>query len=96
MPFKMGPIEIVLILVIILVVFGVGKLPQVGAAIGKSIRAFKEGQTGEEEEEKAGKPRRKQIKKAARKTPATAPASAPAAAVEKAAIPEALSAPSNN
>ena len=76
MPFKIGPIEIVLILVIILVVFGVGKLPQVGAAIGKSIRAFKEGQTGEEEEE-AKKPRRK-TKKAARK-----PAAAPAASEEK-------------
>ena len=70
MPFKLGPLEIVLILVIILVIFGVGKLPQVGAAIGKSIRAFKEGQTGEEEEE-AKKPRRK-TKKAVKK-PAAAP-----------------------
>jgi sec-independent protein translocase protein TatA len=32
MPFKLGPLELVLILVVILVVFGVGKLPQVGAA----------------------------------------------------------------
>ena len=70
MPFKLGPLEIVLILVIILVIFGVGKLPQVGAAIGKSIRAFKEGQPGEEEAE-AKKPRRK-TKKAVKK-PAAAP-----------------------
>ena len=48
-----GPLEIGLILVIILIVFGVGKLPQVGAAFGKSIRAFKKGQTGEEEEAEA-------------------------------------------
>jgi len=48
-----GPLEIGLILVIILIVFGVGKLPQVGAAFGKGIRAFKKGQTGEEEEEEA-------------------------------------------
>jgi len=89
MPFKIGPIEIVLILVIILVVFGVGKLPQVGAAIGKSIRAFKEGQTGEEEEE-AKKPRRKLIKKATKK------AAAPPAAIEKPPVAEALGAPSNN
>ncbi|MCL2150098.1 MAG: twin-arginine translocase TatA/TatE family subunit, partial [Dehalococcoidia bacterium] len=41
MPFKLGPLEIVLILVVILVIFGVGKLPQVGSALGKSIRAFK-------------------------------------------------------
>jgi sec-independent protein translocase protein TatA len=44
--------EIVLILVIILIVFGVGKLPQVGNAIGKGIRSFKKGQSGEDEEEK--------------------------------------------
>ena len=41
MPFRIGPWEIALILVIILIVFGVGKLPQVGGAIGKGIRAFK-------------------------------------------------------
>lgn len=52
MPFKMGPWEIALILVIILIVFGVGKLPQVGSAIGKGIRSFKKGQSGEDEEEK--------------------------------------------
>jgi len=52
MPFKMGPWEIALILVIILIVFGVGKLPQVGNAIGKGIRSFKRGQAGEDEEEK--------------------------------------------
>jgi sec-independent protein translocase protein TatA len=50
MPFKLGPFEIGLILVIILIVFGVGKLPQVGAALGKSIRSFKEGQSGADED----------------------------------------------
>jgi len=47
----MGPWEIALILVIILIVFGVGKLPQVGNALGRGIRSFKKGQSGEEEEE---------------------------------------------
>ena len=51
MPFKMGGWEIALILVIILIVFGVGKLPQVGGAIGKGLRSFKKAQSGEEEEE---------------------------------------------
>jgi sec-independent protein translocase protein TatA len=51
MPFRMGPWEIALILVIILIVFGVGKLPQVGGAIGKGIRAFQKGRHDEEEEE---------------------------------------------
>jgi len=48
---KFGIWEIVLILVIILIIFGVGKLPQVGGAIGKGLRAFKKGQSGEELEE---------------------------------------------
>ena len=51
--------EIVLILVIILIVFGVGKLPQVGNAIGKGLRAFKKGQAGEEEEEEVASPESK-------------------------------------
>jgi sec-independent protein translocase protein TatA len=51
MPFRMGPWEIGLIVLIILIVFGVGKLPQVGGAIGKGLRAFKKGQAGEDEEE---------------------------------------------
>lgn len=52
MPFHMGPMEIGLILVIILIVFGVGRLPQVGGAIGKSIREFRKARSGEAEEEK--------------------------------------------
>jgi sec-independent protein translocase protein TatA len=55
MPFRMGPWEIGLILVIILIIFGVGKLPQVGSAIGKGMRAFRLGQRGEEEEEEKKK-----------------------------------------
>ena len=51
MPFRMGPWEIGLILMIILIIFGVGKLPQAGSAIGKGLRAFRKGQQGEDEEE---------------------------------------------
>lgn len=68
---KLGPWEIALILVIILIVFGVGKLPQVGGAIGKGVRAFRKGQSGEddseeeeEEEKPKPKPKRKAVKKA--------------------------------
>lgn len=46
-----GPWEIALILVIILIIFGVGKLPQVGGAIGKAMRSFRKAQRGEDEEE---------------------------------------------
>lgn len=67
---RFGPWEIVLILVIILIVFGVGKLPQVGNAIGKGLRAFKRGQAGEEEaeeeEKETEKPRKTTRKKVAK------------------------------
>ncbi len=64
MPFRVGPWEIGLILVIILIIFGVGKLPQVGSAIGKGLRAFRRAQHGEEDEEEMPKPKKKVTKKA--------------------------------
>ena len=67
MPFRIGPWEIALILAIILIVFGVGKLPQVGGAIGKGLRAFKKGQQGEEIEEEEEEVKKPQPKKAVRK-----------------------------
>ena len=39
--FDVGVPELVMILVVALVVFGPGKLPEVGAALGKSIREFR-------------------------------------------------------
>ena len=68
MPFRMGPWEIALIVLVILIVFGVGKLPQVGGAIGKGMRAFKKGQSGEEdtEEDKGASVKKTTTKKAAK------------------------------
>ena len=51
MPFKLGPMELVIIVVIVIVIFGVGKLPQAGSALGKTMKAFKTGQAEDEEEE---------------------------------------------
>jgi len=41
---NIGTTELVLLLVIILIIFGAGKLPQVGEALGKAIRGFKQAQ----------------------------------------------------
>ncbi len=49
---RLGPVEIGLILVIVLIVFGVGKLPQVGGAIGKGLHEFRKASRGELEEVK--------------------------------------------
>jgi len=62
---RLGLPEIIIILVVILIVFGVGKLPQVGGAIGKGMRAFRKGQAGEEEEEEEI-PKKKTTKKVAK------------------------------
>ena len=84
-----GPLEIGLILVIILIVFGVGKLPQVGAAFGKGIRAFKKGQTDDEEEaeekpkKKARRKKRKVAKKVTGEEAATETVEKPAAEAEE-------------
>jgi sec-independent protein translocase protein TatA len=51
MPFRIGPWEIALILMIILIIFGVGKLPEIGGAIGRGLRAFRKGQNGDDEGE---------------------------------------------
>ncbi len=48
---QLGPLEIVIIVAAIIVVFGVGKLADVGGALGRSIREFRrEMREGQEEE----------------------------------------------
>ena len=49
MPIRMGPWEIGLILIIVLIVFGAGKLPQIGDAIGKTVKQFRKSSTQDEE-----------------------------------------------
>jgi len=49
-----GVPEIILILVIIMIFFGVGKLPDVATGLGKAVKNFRKAQRGDlEEEEKA-------------------------------------------
>lgn len=45
---NLGGMEWVIILVIVLIVFGVGKLPQIGGAIGKSIKEFRDASKDEQ------------------------------------------------
>ena len=48
-PFGLGPFELVLILAIVVIIFGVGRLPEVGGAIGKGIREFRRASKEEDE-----------------------------------------------
>ncbi len=52
--FGIGMPELIVILVIILIIFGAGKLPEIGAGMGKAIKNFKGATTdaGEKDKEK--------------------------------------------
>jgi sec-independent protein translocase protein TatA len=70
---SLGPMELGIILLIVVMIFGVGKLPEIGSAIGKSIRAFKSSQASDDEEEKeTPKPKKRRVVK--KKTTAETPA----------------------
>lgn len=48
---SLGPTELIIILVIVVLLFGVGRISRIGGEVGKGIRAFKDGLSGDEEDE---------------------------------------------
>ncbi len=52
MPIRIGPLELVIILVIVILLFGVGRIGKVAGELGSGIRAFREGLRDKSEEEK--------------------------------------------
>ncbi|WP_084154273.1 twin-arginine translocase TatA/TatE family subunit [Citrifermentans bremense] len=53
--FGIGMPQLVIILVIVLLVFGAGRLPEVGRALGQSIRNFKAGSEEKDDLDSDGK-----------------------------------------
>jgi len=64
MPFNVGPLELIIVLVIVLLIFGPKRLPGLGRSLGSGMREFKDsisGKGGDEdahEDEAAAKPER--------------------------------------
>jgi sec-independent protein translocase protein TatA len=50
---QIGPLELIIILAIVLLLFGVGRLGKLGKDLGEGISAFRKGLKGDDEEEAA-------------------------------------------
>jgi sec-independent protein translocase protein TatA len=49
MPFSLGPTELIIILVIVILLFGVGRIGRLGADLGKGISDFRKAVSGKDE-----------------------------------------------
>jgi sec-independent protein translocase protein TatA len=47
----MGPFELIVVLAIVIIIFGVGRLPEIGGAVGKGIREFRKASKEDLDEE---------------------------------------------
>ncbi len=51
MPFNIGPLELIIVLIIALIVLGPKKLPDAGRSLGRGMREFKESLSGDKRDE---------------------------------------------
>jgi sec-independent protein translocase protein TatA len=51
---SLGPTELIIILVIVIVLFGVGRIGKIAGEMGSGIRSFREGLKGDDEEKANG------------------------------------------
>jgi sec-independent protein translocase protein TatA len=74
---NIGPLEIVVVLIIVLIVFGPRRLPEMGRSLGRGIREFKDSITGNDEDDEPReieRPRRDEhVTRAEAKTPEPIP-----------------------
>ena len=56
MPFRLGTPELIIILVIVLLIFGTGRITKVAGELGKGIKEFRSGLKENEDAEKKDKP----------------------------------------
>ena len=63
---NLGPMELIIILVVVVIIFGVGRLPEIGGALGKGIREFRSASKDDEDDPK-------QLKSEAKESPPASP-----------------------
>ena len=56
---RLGPVEIIVILVIVLLLFGPGRISKIAGELGQGIRSFRDGLSGKSEEENQEPPKPK-------------------------------------
>jgi TatA/E family protein of Tat protein translocase len=88
MPFNIQGPELILILIIALIVIGPGKLPDVGAALGRSIREFRKAATDVKDATALDAPAARPTTPAAPPAASAAPAPTPATGEGEAPAPE--------
>lgn len=73
LPFRIGPMELVLILAVVMIVFGVGRLPEVFGSFGKGIREFRKAASGDDDTPAPSTPERSAVSTASAPPNATTP-----------------------
>jgi sec-independent protein translocase protein TatA len=68
---NIGPLEIIIVLVIVLVIFGPKRLPDLGRSLGSSMREFKDSVTGKDDDKEIESAEAKPEPVAAEKSEAT-------------------------
>jgi sec-independent protein translocase protein TatA len=81
-----NPLHIVFLVVILLLVFGARRLPEIGRSLGSGMREFKQSVTGESHSQQAALPAGEQAQQV-QQAPAPAPVAQPAAAQTPVAAP---------
>ena len=56
---NIGPLEIAIVLIIALIVFGPKRLPELGRSLGKGIREFRGSLSGDDDDDERESPRRR-------------------------------------
>jgi sec-independent protein translocase protein TatA len=67
LPFGVGPMELFIILIIVLILFGPKRLPQLGKSLGKTVKAIREGAEEDDDDDENGEEEAPKPKKSKKK-----------------------------